>query len=217
MKKEIKICLPVYKIVYSLVFVFILSIIRGIENVFEIGGALQAPVAILTVIFCADTYLTEAQNKRAGVFGLYSLKRRTICVYRRLAIQMIYLIIISIIGYGLFYWQRPVVLYGDTSSNAFWMFMTAIWGTVLFWGVFSMTVCNLFKNVWMGIGSAFLIWMGLFSKGGDDFFGKWNLFSYLFREVEVPNNWSWMCGTMVTLALAVILIILVPFILKKRG
>ena len=39
MKRELKICLPVYKIVYSLCYVVILSVIQGVAYVDEIGGA----------------------------------------------------------------------------------------------------------------------------------------------------------------------------------
>ena len=58
LKKEIKICLPIYKLIYSMSFILILSFVRGIESVNEIGAVIQAPIALLAVIFCADTYFS---------------------------------------------------------------------------------------------------------------------------------------------------------------
>ena len=89
-KKEIKVCLPVYKIVYSMIFILILSLVRGISFAEEIGLAMEGPVALLAVIFCADTYLVEVQYKRADVFKLYRLQRQVIVVFRRLLIQIFY-------------------------------------------------------------------------------------------------------------------------------
>ena len=59
MKKEMKIVLPFYKIAYAVSFVVILSLIRGVVFTNEIGLSIEAPFAILTAVFCADTYVQE--------------------------------------------------------------------------------------------------------------------------------------------------------------
>lgn len=51
MKKEMKIILPVYKIVYAFAFVVILSLIRGVVFTNEIGLSIEGPFAILTAVF----------------------------------------------------------------------------------------------------------------------------------------------------------------------
>ena len=51
MKKEMKIVLPFYKIAYAVSFVVILSLIRGVVFTNEIGLSIEAPFAILTVVF----------------------------------------------------------------------------------------------------------------------------------------------------------------------
>ena len=218
MKKELKICLPIYKILYSAAFVFILSFVRGISSFGEIGIALESPIALLTVVFCADTYLVELQNKRRDVFRLYPVKKQTAAILRRLLIQMIYLVFIAIAGYGLFYWQKPrEVIGGITSGAAFGLFLAAIPGTVLFWGIFSMTISNIVRNLWAGIGMTLCIWFALVSQAGSRFFGKWSVFSYTFRKIDQVNDFSWMYGKSLSILLAVLMILLIPVLLKKRG
>ena len=73
MKKEVKICMPYYKIAYSIAFVVILSAIQPVVYANEIGQAVERAVSLLAVVFCADTYLVEVQSKRSEVFCLYNL------------------------------------------------------------------------------------------------------------------------------------------------
>lgn len=103
LKKEVKICMPYYKIAYSIAFVVILSAIQPVVYANEIGQAVERAVSLLAVVFCADTYLVEVQSKRSEVFCLYNLKKQAGVVYKRLFVQVAYLIGISLLAYGLFY------------------------------------------------------------------------------------------------------------------
>ena len=91
MKRELKICLPVYKIVYSVCYLVILSVIQGVAYIDEIGGALDANIALLAVVFCAETYVMERSGKRTEIIGLYPRKRKAHMVFRRMAVQTVYL------------------------------------------------------------------------------------------------------------------------------
>ena len=71
MKKEMKIILPVYKMVYAFAFVVILSLIRGVVFTNEIGLSIEGPFAILIAVFCADTYVQEITSNRSEVQRLY--------------------------------------------------------------------------------------------------------------------------------------------------
>ena len=62
---EIKIALPFYKIAYAVFFIVILSLVRGVTFSYEIGIALEAPMAILAASFCADTYTQEVRDTAA--------------------------------------------------------------------------------------------------------------------------------------------------------
>lgn len=74
--KEMKICLPVYKIIYSICFIVFLSLVRGISSIAEIGITMDAYIAVLAIVFCADTYWMEHSGKRWEVFCLYSVKKK---------------------------------------------------------------------------------------------------------------------------------------------
>lgn len=217
MKKELVICLPIYKIIYSLAFVLILSLIRGIAYADEIGGAMEPAIALLTIIFCSDTYMTEIQSRRGEVFHLYDKKRKTKAILRRLAVQFIYLMIASILGYVCYLIQKPSLFMGTSHIFIFGMFLAAIVVTIAFWGIVSMTICNLWRNVWAGIGSTLIIWLMLNSQIGDRLFGKWNIFSYTFCSFEQLSSFSWLCGKAVSIIIAIALVGMIPTILKKRG
>ena len=100
MKKEMKIILPVYKIVYAFAFVVILSLIRGVVFPNEIGLSIEGPFAILTAVFCADTYVQEITSNRSEVQRLYQIKKRIYSIIQRLMIQETFLLLLAVLGYG---------------------------------------------------------------------------------------------------------------------
>ena len=118
MKQDLKISLPVYKIGYSLAFIVILSCVHSVVYVNEIGPAIDGKMAVLTLVFCADTYLIERQSRRREVFRLYLIKNQYYAVLRRITVQIGYLTVISILAYGMFYWQKPAVL--DEKRSGVW-------------------------------------------------------------------------------------------------
>ena len=106
MKQDLKISLPVYKIGYSLAFIVILSCVHSVVYINEIGPAIDEKMAVLAIVFCADTYLIEKQCRRREVFRLYSIKNQYHAILRRIMAQIGYLTVSSIFAYGMFYWQK---------------------------------------------------------------------------------------------------------------
>lgn len=217
MKTEMKICLPRYKLAYSIFFIIILSLVRGIGYTYEIGIAMETPVAFLTIVFCVDTYLSERMNKRGDIFGLYSIKNRTKTIRKRVLIQFIYLFVISICGYGLFWVKHPLNEQVKNESLLVIQFGVAIAMTIFFWGMLSMTISNLVQNMWGGIGIPFILWLGFNSKGGSEFWGKWNVFSYTFRGIKHLYDWNWIYGKIIPMLFVMMMFLAIPTILKKRG
>lgn len=221
LKKDIKICLPAYKIAYSLLAVVILSMVRGVVYVSEIGIAAEPPLALLAAVFCADTYTLEIQGKRNEIFRLCAPKRLTATVYRRLSIQMGYLWVLALAVYGCFYWQRPVVNFGGGAGSVqaalFGLYIPAILGTVFFWGILSNMLAMLFRNTWVGIGLSFILWIQLNSMWGDKVLGKWNVFSYTFRNIADTGDFNWICGKVLSVLLAAGMALCIPWLLRKRG
>ena len=114
MKKEMKIILPVYKMVYAFAFVVILSLIRGVVFTNEIGLSIEGPFAILIAVFCADTYVQEITSNRSEVQRLYQIKKRIYSIIQRLMIQGTFLLLLAVLGYGLFFCVSET---SYTSSN----------------------------------------------------------------------------------------------------
>ncbi len=220
MEKEIKICLPLYKLLYSVFFIAVLSVVRGVGFTFEIGIALEPMLAFLAAVFCADTYVQEIVSKRSEVERLYPMKSRMYSMYRRIGIQEIYLLVLSAAGYGMFLVvQRPVSLYDTTAGEAgqFGVYMAAIAVTLVFWGMLSHTLSCLFRTMWAGIGGCLVLWIITNSLAGERILGKWNLFSYVFRNIRNGGDLSWICGKLVCALLCLTMAAMLPKIVRKRG
>lgn len=223
MLPEGKISLPVYKLAYAFCFVVILSLIRGISLSYEIGVAMEAPMAVLAMVFCADTYTQEIISKRSEVHRLYPLKKRLCSIAMRMVVQEIVLFVFSAAGYGMFIlFQNPLSLYksGQSSESELHMFLifsAAMVGTLWFWGMLSNILSCLFRNMWAGIGCCLVLWLVTNSSFGDRILGSWNLFSYTFRNITDSQDFCWLYGKALCLILCVLMVPLMPKVIKKRG
>ncbi len=222
MIKEMKICLPLYKMVYAIFFTVILSIIRGVFYSYEVGIALEAPMAMLAAVFCADTYTREITAKRWEIWRLYSEKSRLSAIFRRLKIQEGFLLVLSAAGYGMFFlFQKPCSLLGikegaGNEAQLFFMYMAAMAVTLHFFGILSHTLSCLFRNMWAGIGCCMVLWIVADSVLGDRIFGKWNLFSYTFRNVEDCGDMGWLWGKLLCACLCILMLAALPLLLKRQ-
>lgn len=222
MRQEIKISLPFYKIVYAIFFVVVLSLIRGVFFTYEIGIALEAPMAILASVFCADTYIQEIISKRSEIQKLYPIKKRIYSIFERLLIQEIYLFLLAVMSYGLFFlFQNPFSMnetnHMQNEIIQFAVYLVAIVITLIFWGILSNTLAILSHNMWFGMGGCLVLWLITNSTLGERFFGSCNLFSYTFRNIEDNSDFTWMYGKIICIGLGFIMMAILPEILKKRG
>lgn len=223
MIKELKISLPFYKTAYAAAFIVILSLVRGISYSNEIGIALEPAMAILAAVFCADTYTAEIVSKRSEVWRLYPIQRRICAVGRRLAIQEFFLLFLSAAGYGMFFlFQRPRLLSGMNlkavhEGMQFIVYLAAAAVSVGFWGILSNTLACVFRSAWFGIGGSLIFWILTNSASGERYLGRWNVFSYTFREMDHGHDTGWLAGKSVCIVLSVVMLAVLPHILKKRG
>lgn len=138
---------------------------------------------------------------------------------QRLMIQGTFLLLLAVLGYGLFFaFQKPIT--HPVTESEILQFITcfgAIVVTIFFWGILANTLSMLFRNMWMGIGSSLLIWVATNSTGGDKLFGAWNLFSYSFRDIENTADITWLYGKGLCICIGLILLLALPKIVRKRG
>ena len=189
--------------ILSLIVTFFLSV-----SIIEIAGQIQEEVWWKYVD--QDEYY-QAMNDRNENFEVG-------VVYKRLFVQVAYLIGISLLAYGLFYWQKPVNLTEELDGGAlFGIYCIAIPGTVLFWSVLSVTVSNLVRNRWIGMGVVLLFWFFSISGKATQFLKNWGPFSYGTCDFGKLTEWRWLGGKVLCVVFAGMMLAFVPKILKKRG
>lgn len=219
MAKEWKITLPLYKIVYGLLFIVILSIIRGVVFTFEIGMALEGPMALLAAVVCSDTYTREITSGRSELWQLYPMKKRLSAIGKRLILQEAFLFLLATLGYGFFFlFQHPMSL---EQGAGFWqeflqflIYLLVMAVTLWFWGLLSHVLACRFRNPWAGLGGCLALWLFTNSTSGERYFGGWNLFSYSFREVENGGSADWVPGKILCLCACALLVWLIQKQLK---
>lgn len=77
MKYELKIALPMYKIIYSMLFMVIIILVRPIMSYNEIVSVLESSVALLAGVFMADIYYMEYMNERISHLLFIPYKTKT--------------------------------------------------------------------------------------------------------------------------------------------
>lgn len=218
---EAKISFPIYKVIYSVFFTVILSIIRGVSFTNEIGGTLEPQMGILAAVFCADIYVQEVASGRWEINRLYPMKNRMGGIWRRMAIQETYLFLLGLAGYGLIYLlQNPIPYWqGEWRKEIllFLIYIPAMAGTIIFWGMLSNVVACIFRNMWAGAGISLVLWIAVNSTYGDRIMGIWNPFSYTFRDIEDIGNLSWILGKILWLFGTILLGVVLKRLIKKRG
>lgn len=220
--QEMKISLTVWKQVYAIFFIVILTLVRGVTDSDEVGIALEAPMAALALTFCADTYTQEIVSRRSEIWRLCPMKRRVRAVYKRLVIQEVFLLFVAAAGYGMFFlFQNPRTYSMGTGGPEneicrFLIYVAAVAVTLGFWGLLSNLISCLSRNMWMGIGGCLILWLITNSSMGDRCFGAWNLFSYTFRELEDGSDFRWIRGKIVCICIGVLAAAALPGIIKRQ-
>lgn len=221
--QEMKISLTFQKQAYAIFFAVILSLVRGITYSAEVGIALEPPMAILALTFCADTYTQEIVSRRSEIWRLRPMKKRLNSIYRRIVVQEIFLLAVAAASYGLFFLFQNPKMNGMGQSDPeneicqFLVFFAAIAVTLGFWGLLSNLLSCLFRNMWIGIGICLMLWLITNSSIGDRCFGAWNLFSYTFRELENGGDFYWLRGKLLCVFTGFLTAAALPEIIEKRG
>lgn len=181
LKTELKNCLSLYKIFYSCAFILILCVIHPIIYYEEIGSAIQSPIAFLTIIFCSDTYLMEVKSKRADVFHLYDQKKQLKVISQRVGVQILYLLILSCVGYVLFYWQKPgSVNEGISGIQIFLLYFIAMFGTIWLWSICSVICVHCFEICGQVLDVYLELSLDLYQKREVHFSEIWDCFLSAF-------------------------------------
>lgn len=204
LRYNIKISLTGVKVCYSICFMVILALIRGVSYSDEIGAAMDANVSLLAIVFCADTYYQEVAGNRWEVFNLISKRNRYRTLIQRLCIQIIYITVLICTGYWLFYLQKLFPISGENELTQYITAVLACSASVIFFAALAFTMVNVFGNLWAGIGSTLLLWLMLNSTFGRDLPGAVNIFAYGSSLVDGLQK-EWIMGKVNGVLLSMVL------------
>lgn len=164
MKYELKIALPMYKIIYSILFMVIIILVRPIMSYNEIVSVLESSVALLAGVFMADIYYMEYMNERISTYSLFPIKQKHGSILKRAFISQLYLTILV----AVFYWGFVVVYHptnysGVSTISLYTSCVGACAASMFFMGMFCFTATNLMRNIGLAIGLLFVFWLFLTS------------------------------------------------------
>ena len=94
MKGNFKISLPLYKLLYSMVFMFVMALIRPTVTPVEILTVIEPNLCFLAIVFVADIYYCEFRENRINVFYLFPDRLKYKAVVQRFLIDFVYLILL---------------------------------------------------------------------------------------------------------------------------
>lgn len=217
MKYDVKIMLPFYRLIYPILFLLLLSFVRGISDTKEIGIILDSMLPVLAIVFMSDTYQSEYRESRWEVMQLYDVKKKRIMICRRILIQIMYLFSVSGIGYWLFYIQNPAKQTVYIELSLFLTFLFACIVTIAFFGMIALSVTNIFNNMWIGMGGTLTFWLLLNSTTGNKLFQNFNVLAYSFRDFGEANDYHWMIGKVIALLCVIVTVIILPKTIKNKG
>lgn len=158
MKYNLKIALPIYKILYSIAFMFVMALIRPTVTASEVLTVIEPNICFLSVVFIADIYYCEFRENRINVFYLYPDKIKYKCVVERFFIDYVYLVVLDIIFYWIYILFQHNSLISQEVLLAFGLNVTSCLMTILFFATLSLTMVNSFQNMWAGVGITLAVW-----------------------------------------------------------
>lgn len=158
MKYNLKIALPIYKILYSVAFMFVMALIRPTVTASEVLTVIEPNICFLSVVFIADIYYCEFRENRINVFYLYPDKIKYKCVVERFFIDYIYLIVLDIIFYWIYILFQQNSLISKEVFLGFGLNVMSCLMTILFFAALSLTMVNSFQNMWTGVGITLAVW-----------------------------------------------------------
>lgn len=214
MKYNIKIGITPAKLCYSICFALLLALIRGVSSEKEIGAAMDANIALLAMIFCADTYYQEIQSDRWEVFYLVPPRSRYLTICQRLFAELIYLALLTVICYLAFYARFSGNFIQSSEIPIDITAILACCASVFFFGTFTFTLVNVFGNLWAGIGGALLVWSVLNSALGRKLPAFINVFAY--GNYTEDSSREWIAGKLTAVVLSGLLILINYKLLNRQ-
>lgn len=217
MKYDLKISLPLHKVLYAFVFMVIIVIVRQISSRSEIIAAMEPNIALLSAIFMADNYYKEFINEGIQVFYRYPAKFKYLSLIRRSFFSWCYLMLLSIITYwGFIYVYHPINYIPLSEISMFVDTLIACAVSSLFMGMLSFTITNFTQNLGIGIGITILAW-GCLNSSISEFLPKcFQLFGLQVSDPQIGILQPYYISRIFYGLVAIFLMIFNIFALQER-
>lgn len=188
MKCNLKISLPLYKILYSIAFMLLFALIRPTTTISEILIAIEPNICLVAIIFISDIFYCEIRENRIDVFYMFPEQHKYKTIMQRFLIDIMYLMLLVVV----FFWvcvafqslnnkhmliDGILLIYGYTILSCFM--------TMLFFAALSCTLVNYFQNLWIGIGISASVWL-IFSTTAKEYLPV--LFNIFLYKTDPGNN-----------------------------
>lgn len=210
MIEQMKLTLPLYKIIVAVVFTGLYSVIRGIAYVNEIPLVIDAGMAILAIIFFSDIYLLERKGQCVDLFRMCSRKKKIQVFVERFFINIAFLMIITFILFFLFYvLQQPALHHDEKVTGFFFDSLLIALFSIIGFGMISAALSDLLLNQWGGISCSVMIWILLHSIFAAKMPKELQFFSY-------EKDGLWLTGKLNGLIFASCIFMISIWILTKR-
>lgn len=200
--KELKISLPPYKIICALFFILILSIVRGISEIDEIGPTIDTYMALLALVLCADTCHQEVQESGWEILALKPGKRQRQTILKRFAVQYIFIFCMAAAGYGMFYLiQQPSI--GEQELYHFATAMAASASSIVLFGAMPVFLAKITGNLIGAMGAAAAFWFFITSSWAEKLPRFLQIFAFGGRNISEGEMW-WISGKVTALILGAV-------------
>lgn len=206
--QEIKIVLSKYKVLLISVFLIVFAIIFPVESNCDIGTLIDAHVISLVAILCGCNIMyQELYGDLKDVFGKMGYRKNFRTLLRRILIQWIGLLVLSVGFYWMFFLRNLSI--ENSILIEFLQALFAIAVSIFFFTVLSVFTTCLFKNQWAGMGISFVIYQFFNSTGAEKLLKpQWNIRAYSL-DSENMTDVQWMTGKYVFFLIACILLLIV--------
>lgn len=196
-----------YKMACAILLTLALPFITGVSNFDFIGRSLDRTLAIPMIILCSDVYCIELTHYTAD--NLYcAIRSKMGLIMQRFFLFFILMLILSPIVFAMFLWNHPMKPVKGIYLEHILQSAFAIPCTLFFYGVFSMTVSNIFKSYWAGliisISSVVMLFGSISDKNE-----IWSIFSFTYRH----PIWPW--SKVLYVVLGIILIYLNKWLVNR--
>lgn len=159
MKTGIKLALPKYMMIFSIVYILVIVIIGQEFVANSVGSGLDIKISFLSILIFSNTSYLEKTLNNAEVFYLLPDRLKQREFIKRFITKYIFIVILFLICYFLYFCKDREFIFMDKGFMTLFIesFFSALCSFFL-WGNVTCFMVHRINNAWIGIGLTGAIW-----------------------------------------------------------